>query len=145
MTRAAASPSRLEDVRVVELPCHARSDGAVVVAEAAAEVPFAMARLFTLRAPQGAERGNHAHRLCSQFMICVHGVVDVAVDDGTTRRTFVLDRGDRALLVPPMIWTTVIFKEAQSVVAVLCDRPYEAADYLSDYGVFSRLRRGDSA
>jgi dTDP-4-dehydrorhamnose 3,5-epimerase-like enzyme len=142
MTKTGVLFSQLEDVRVVELPRYARADGEVVAAEAATGVPFTIARLFTLRAPQGVERGKHAHRLCSQFMICAHGAVDIAVDDGTTRRTFLLDRGDRALLVPPMIWNTVHFREAQSVVAVLCDRPYEAADYIREYDAFLRARKG---
>jgi hypothetical protein len=142
MTKTGLVFTHLDDMCVVELPRHARADGEVVVAEAATGVPFAIARLFTLRAPQGAERGKHAHRLCSQFMICVHGAVDIAVDDGAGRRAFSLDRGDRALLVPPMIWNTVHFREAQSVVAVLCDRPYEAVDYIHDYDVFVRARKG---
>jgi dTDP-4-dehydrorhamnose 3,5-epimerase-like enzyme len=136
--------SRLDDVRIVELPCHRRADGEVVVAEAATGVPFAIARLFILRAPQGAARGRHAHRLCSQFMICVHGAIDIDVDDGAARQTFMLDRGDRALLVPPMIWNRVAFRDANSVVAVLCDRIYEADDYVRDYDAFVRLRGGIS-
>jgi hypothetical protein len=130
-------------LKVVELPRHVREDGEVVVAEAATGVPFAIARLFVLRAPQGAERGHHAHRICSQFMICSNGIVDIVLKDGDAQRTFVLDRSDRALLVPPMIWNTVVFRAPQSVVSVLCDRPYEAADYIRDYDEFLRLRQGE--
>ena len=46
--------SRLADVRLVELPRHIRDDGEVVVAEGGTGVPFAIARLFVLRAPEGA-------------------------------------------------------------------------------------------
>jgi UDP-2-acetamido-3-amino-2,3-dideoxy-glucuronate N-acetyltransferase len=134
--------TRLADVRTIDLPRHRRDDGEVVVAEAAAEVPFAIARLFVLRAPQGAERGKHAHRLCSQFMICSNGAVDIVLDDGVARQTFVLDRSNLALLVPPMIWNTVVFRAPDSVVAVLCDRPYEAGDYVPDYAEFNRLKEG---
>ena len=133
--------SRVSDLSLVDLPRHSRADGDVVVAEAATGVPFAIARLFTLRAPQGAERGRHAHARCAQFMFCVHGTVDVVVDDGTSKRTFRLDASNRALLVPPMIWNTVIFREGGSVVAVLCDRPYEAGDYIADYPSFVRRKK----
>jgi hypothetical protein len=134
----------ISDARLIELPCHTRDDGEVVVAEAGvtAGVPFAIARLFTLRAPEGAERGRHAHKLCSQFMICSSGAVDVALDDGAARRTFILNRGNLALLVPPAIWNTVIFRAPQSVVTVLCDRPYEADDYIRDYREFRNLKEG---
>ena len=134
--------SRLTDVRVIELPCHRRDDGEVVVAEAATGVPFAIARLFALRAPRGAERGRHAHKLCSQFIICSNGAVDVALDDGAAQQKFTLDCSNRALLVPPMIWNTVVFRAPETVVSVLCDRPYEADDYVRDYVEFKRLREG---
>jgi len=134
--------SRLADVRPIELPCHRREDGEVVVAEAATGVPFAIVRLFVLRAPQGAERGHHAHKLCSQFIICSNGAVDVVLDDGGARQVFTLDRSNSALLVPPMIWNTVVFRAPETVVSVLCDRPYEADDYVRDYAEFKRLREG---
>lgn len=126
--------------RFLELPRHARDDGEVVVAEAMQHVPFAIARLFVLRAPQGAERGHHAHRLCSQFMICVHGSADILCDDGRNRRIFSLDRGNLALVVPPTIWCTVTFPQPDSVLAVLCDRVYEEHDYIRDYSEFLAFR-----
>ena len=59
--------SRLADVRVIELPCHRRDDGEIVVAEGATAVPFAIARLFVLRAPAGAERAGLAGRRAPRF------------------------------------------------------------------------------
>ena len=132
--------SQIEDLRLIELPRYARADGEVVVAEVAAQVPFRIERVFTLTAPAGARRGRHAHRLCSQFMICINGAVDVVCDDGNKQEEFKLDRRDRALLVPPGIWNTVVFLHAPSVVAVLCDQRYEEHDYISDYAEFKLFR-----
>jgi UDP-2-acetamido-3-amino-2,3-dideoxy-glucuronate N-acetyltransferase len=134
--------SSLDQVRLIDLPRHVRDDGEVVVAEAATGVPFAMARLFVLRAPPGVERGDHAHKRCSQFMFCSNGAVDVVLNDGVAEKTFTLDCSNRALLVPPMIWNTIVFRAPNSVVAVLCDRPYEAEDYVRDYAEFRRLKQG---
>ena len=130
----------VSSVRLIELPCFQREDGDLVVAETATQVPFAIQRMFILRAPAGAHRGQHAHRLCSQFMMCVSGAVDVVCDDGREQRTFALDRGNVALLVPPTIWSTVIFREKGSVLAVLCDRPYEENDYIRDSAAFLAFR-----
>jgi hypothetical protein len=86
--------NQLEEARLIDLPRHARGDGEVVAAEAAAQVPFRIERMFTLAAPAGAKRGRHAHRLCSQCMICVSGAVDVVCEDGTKKDTFALGRRD---------------------------------------------------
>ena|ERR1700758_5023945 len=132
--------NQLRDARLIELPRHARADGEVIVAEAAAQVPFRIERMFALAAPAGAERGRHAHRLCSQFMICVSGAVDVVCEDGSGKDTFALDRRNRALLVPPGLWNIVEFRQEDSVLIVLCDRVYEADDYIRDYAEFLSFR-----
>jgi UDP-2-acetamido-3-amino-2,3-dideoxy-glucuronate N-acetyltransferase len=133
--------NRLTNVRSLALPEHSREDGSVVVAEALVHVPFPIARMFTLQAPAGARRGNHAHRLCWQFFLCVNGAVDVICDDGDSQQTFTLDRGNLALIVPPTIWNSVVFQKPQSSVVVLCDRGYEAQDYLHDYDQFLAFRK----
>jgi dTDP-4-dehydrorhamnose 3,5-epimerase-like enzyme len=130
----------LSHVRTIDLPKHSRADGEVVVAEAAAQVPFRIERMFALVAPVGAKRGHHAHRLCSQFMICVSGAVGVICEDGSKQKAFTLDRRDLALLVPPGLWNTVEFRQDGSVLVVLCDRVYEAHDYIRDYSEFLSFR-----
>ena len=133
------------DACAIELPRFARADGAVVVAQAAAQVPFDIARMFTLTAPLGSHRGDHAHRRCTQFIVCVHGAVDVSCDDGANKRIFTLDRSNSAVLVPPTLWNTVIFKQDQSVVVVLCDRPFEEPDYLRTYPEFLAFRKAQTS
>ena len=110
------------------------------MAEAAPQVPFRIERMFALAAPASAKRGRHAHRLCSQFMICVSGAVDVICEDGHKQTAFVLDRRNLALLVPPGVWNTVKFRQHRSVLVVLCDRIYEPDDYIHDYDEFLSFR-----
>jgi dTDP-4-dehydrorhamnose 3,5-epimerase-like enzyme len=131
-------------IRLIELPRYAREDGEIVVAQAFAQVPFTIARAFTVTAVLGAERGQHAHRRCAQFMVCVHGAVEVFCDDSREQQTFILDRNNLALHVPPTIWNNVIIKQEQSVVMVLCDRPFEEADYMRTYPEFLAFRKANS-
>ncbi len=133
----------VDGVRPIELPLFVRDDGEIVVGQAP-DVPFTTARIFTLTAPLGARRGEHAHRRCSQFMLCVHGSVDVLCDDGRQRKTFSLDRSNLALCVPPGIWNTVVFTREPSVVVVLCDRPFEEDDYLRSYPEFLAFRKSSA-
>jgi UDP-2-acetamido-3-amino-2,3-dideoxy-glucuronate N-acetyltransferase len=131
-------------IRLIELPRYARDDGQIVVAQAFAQVPFTIARAFTVTAVLGAERGQHAHRRCAQFMVCVHGSVEVICDDSRDQQTFILDRNNLALHVPPTIWNNVIIKQDQSVLMVLCDRPFEEADYMRTYPQFLAFRKANS-
>jgi dTDP-4-dehydrorhamnose 3,5-epimerase-like enzyme len=97
--------------------------------------------MFTIVAPAGAKRGRHAHRLCSQFMVCVRGAVDVVCDNGSDRKTFSLESGELALLVPPGLWVDIDVRQDQSVLIVLCDRVYEEHDYISNYAEFLSFRK----
>jgi hypothetical protein len=73
-------------------------------------------------------------------MICVSGAVDVVCEDGRKKDMFALARRDQALLVPPGLWNTVEFRQNESVLIVLCDRIYEAHDYIHDYAEFLSFR-----
>jgi dTDP-4-dehydrorhamnose 3,5-epimerase-like enzyme len=131
-------------VRQIELPRYSRDDGEVVVAQVATQVAFPITRVFTVTAPRDALRGAHAHIRCTQFMLCVHGAVEIVCDDGLDKRTFHLDRNNLALCVPPTIWNNIFFRHDRAVVMVLCDRPFEEDDYLRDYSGFLAFRKANS-
>ena len=40
------------------------------------------------------------------------------------------------LLIPPGIWSTQEYLVDNAVLMVMCDRGYEAADYIRDYNDF---------
>jgi dTDP-4-dehydrorhamnose 3,5-epimerase-like enzyme len=80
-------------------------NGDLVVIEGGVHVPFVIARLFVVRAHDGAIRGQHAHRECSQFLTCTSGTIEVLCDDGEQTAEFVLNEPNSGLLVPPKIWS----------------------------------------
>jgi dTDP-4-dehydrorhamnose 3,5-epimerase-like enzyme len=128
----------LDDVRLIDLP--QRDGGQLVVMQGGAEVPFAMARVFMVRAAEGATRGRHAHRQCAQLLVCVNGAIDVECDDGVRTANYRLDTAGRGLLVPPSIWAKEDYVLPQSILMVLCDRPYEPEDYIRDYDEYRTYR-----
>jgi hypothetical protein len=130
----------LADVQRIELPLHEAENGELVVMEGLSHVPFQIARAFTVRAPVDAVRGMHAHRCCAQFLVCVSGEIEVVCDTGNEQQAVVLDRPGLGLLIPPSIWATEIYRRADSVLVVLCDRKYEADDYIRDYDAFKAFR-----
>ena len=129
----------VSDLEIVTLGHHVRDDGELTVLERA-NLPFAIERVFFVRAFAGARRGMHAHKQCSQFMVCVSGAIEVICDDGEAERSLMLDRLNVGLLVPPSLWATEIYREAGSALMVACDRPYEDDDYIRGYDAFRRYR-----
>lgn len=133
--------SPISSVSLIELPRHSEANGELVIMEGMVHVPFSVARVFVVRAPVGAIRGQHAHKACSQFLTCPIGNVEVLCDDGYDTATFILDQPNVGLLVPPGIWAQQTYQAVGSVLTVLCDRPYEAQDYIRDYGEFKAYLR----
>ena len=111
--------------------------GALTVGEVPTEVPFSPARYFTVfNVPSVELRGEHAHRRCDQFLICMHGSCRVLLDDGAQRCEVTLDRPDMAVYMPAMIWGTQYRYTPDAVLLVFASRPYEAEDYLRTYDEF---------
>ncbi|MCG3769445.1 MAG: TDP-4-oxo-6-deoxy-alpha-D-glucose-3,4-oxoisomerase [Nitrosomonadaceae bacterium] len=127
----------------IELPHHFAENGDLVVIEGLVHVPFAIVRVFVVRAPVGAIRGQHAHKACFQFLACPIGSIEVRCDDGDHAETYILDRPNVGLLVPPGIWAQQTYLALGSVLTVLCDRPYELHDYVRDYDDFKAYREAN--
>lgn len=111
--------------------------GALTVGEVPNEMPFRPARYFVIYdVPSTELRGEHAHKQCDQFLICLHGSCRVLLDDGESRCEVTLDRPDVGLYMPAMIWGTQYRYTSDAVLLVFASRPYEAGDYLRAYDDF---------
>lgn len=118
--------------------------GSLSVGEFSRDLPFEPARYFLVfDVPSRETRGEHAHRRCHQFLLCVHGSVKVLADDGRQRRAFVLDSPDTGLHLPPMTWGTQYRYSSDAVLLVFASHPYDAADYIRDYDEFLALATGE--
>lgn len=114
--------------------------GTLVVAEFASDLPFTPQRFFTVfDVPSRDVRGEHAHRKCEQFLVCLRGSVRAIVDDGTKREEFVLDSPDRGLFMPAMTWGTQYGYTPDAVLAVFASLPYDGDDYIRTYSEFQAL------
>jgi len=122
-------------VKLIELPYHKENNGDLVVVEGEI-IPFSIKRVFNVRQQKGDIRGKHAHRHCSQLLICTNGAVEVKCDDISTTEIYVLDKPNFGLFIPPGIWADQKYIENNTILTVLCDRPYEEADYLRNYEDF---------
>jgi dTDP-4-dehydrorhamnose 3,5-epimerase-like enzyme len=128
--RPARESVSLDDFDVIDLPQFRDSRGLLVPVEFSRFVPFSVQRMFWINdVPAGGGRGGHAHKYCHQFAICVVGLVSIEAYNGEAKRTVEI-RAGQAVHIKPRIFTTERFITAGSVLSVLCDRPYDATDYL---------------
>ena len=111
--------------------------GALTVGEVPTEVPFAPQRYFAVfDVPSIELRGEHAHKKCQQFLICLHGSCRVLLDDGAQRCEVILDRPDMGVFMPEMIWGTQYRYSSDAVLLVFASHAYDADDYLRTYDEF---------
>lgn len=110
-------------------------------------LPFVPRRIFTVYdVPSESVRGAHAHRVCSQFLVCTAGAVSCLVDDGRAREEVRLATPDIGLHIPPMVWGTQWRYSRDAVLLVLASHPYDGADYIRDYEEFlEEFERGAAA
>ena len=111
--------------------------GTLSAAEVGTHVPFAPTRYFIVFDVPGKDvRGEHAHRHCQQFLVCVRGSVTVVVDDGANSEEIVLDEPNVGLYLPPLVWAIQYRYSADALLLVLASDPYDPDDYIRDYDAF---------
>jgi acetyltransferase-like isoleucine patch superfamily enzyme/dTDP-4-dehydrorhamnose 3,5-epimerase-like enzyme len=144
---ALASPSgevRLEvqGVTLERRPVIRDMRGNLTVRQVGEGLPFEPRRYFIVHdVPSKEVRGEHAHRMLHQVLVCVSGSVAVVVDDGERRQEVVLDSPELALHVPPMIWCVQYKYTPDAALLVLASAPYDPDDYIRDYDQFLQERR----
>ena len=108
--------------------------GSLVAADFSSDLPFMPRRAFVVSSvPTKDVRGEHAHRVCAQFLLCLTGSVVCVVDNGSIREEFLLNRPDLGLLIPPMTWGSQYHYSPDATLLVFASHEYDADDYIRDY------------
>jgi dTDP-4-dehydrorhamnose 3,5-epimerase-like enzyme len=131
----------VQSIRLVKFDYHKDKDGDLVVVEgSSSNMPFSIARVFNVRANKECIRGRHAHRECTQLLICTNGVIKVVCNDGKQTSTYILNKVNYGLLIKPGVWAEQHYMEENSVLTVLCDLLYDEDDYIRDYDIFLKYK-----
>jgi UDP-2-acetamido-3-amino-2,3-dideoxy-glucuronate N-acetyltransferase len=125
-------------VQVHRFPEFADLRGKLTTGDISSEgVPFSPKRWFLVYGvPSREVRGEHAHRVCDQFLICVSGRVNVGVDDGKNQTEVLLDAPTVGIYIPAGIWASQFRYDADAVLLVLASHPYDPDDYIREYDEF---------
>jgi dTDP-4-dehydrorhamnose 3,5-epimerase-like enzyme len=128
--------------RLITLPSFPDQRGTLSVFEWAGMSPFEPKRFYYIyNSTSGARRGLHAHFVEEELIVALAGHFTVWLDDGSKRTEHRLDRPDRALYVPALIWHELADFSANAVCAVFASTECNNnEDYCRDYQEFLKAR-----
>jgi hypothetical protein len=129
------------DCHIVHFPVIHNRAGNITPVQNNIEIPFDIKRVYYLYdVPGGADRGGHAHRDLKQLIIAASGSFDITLDDGTTKKTFSLNRPNMGLYLCPGIWRDISNFSSGAICLVLASEPYDEGDYIRHYDEYKIYR-----
>lgn len=118
--------------------------GKLSVGEFEKDIPFQSKRYFVVYdVPSREVRGEHAHKVCHQFLVCLRGSVSVLLDDGRNRTEVLLDRPELGVFMPAMVWGTQYRYTDDAILLVFASEQYNSDDYIRSYEEFKSTVSGD--
>ncbi len=140
MRKPGSSETLVRGVTLHHFPRILDLRGNLSVGEFGRTVPFDPKRYFLVFGVPNAEvRGEHAHRICKQFLICTSGSCSVVADDGARRQEFLLDDPSIGLYLPAMTWGIQYKYSVDAVLLVFASEYYSNEEYIRDYDEFRNL------
>lgn len=133
--------STVEDCKIIDLGKISNRQGNISVVENNKEILFDISRVFyTYDIPSGISRGAHAHKELQQLLIAISGSFDVMLDDGSRKRTMMLNMPNKGLLIPPGIWSRQANFSSGAVCLVVASDLYDEEDYIRKYSDFKKYK-----
>lgn len=133
----------IKDCRLIDIRKYSDNRGYLSVVESGFDIPFDIKRVYYLYMVPDTSRGAHAHKQLQQLMIATSGSVHVTLDDGQQKKTFVLDKPWKGLLVAPGLWRTLDSFSGGAVCMVLASEKYDHEDYIRDYDEFLKFKENN--
>ena len=126
----------VEDCKIIDIRKYSDTRGYLSVVENDIDIPFEIRRIYYLYMVPEVARGAHAHKELQQLLIATSGSVDVIMDDGISKKSFMLNKPWEGLLIPPGLWRDLEHFTKDAVLLCLASEKYDASDYIRDYGEF---------
>lgn len=133
-------PTNVKNVTIHYFPLIRDIRGDLSVGEFQKDIPFEVKRYFIVfDVPNSKVRGEHAHKKCHQFLICVKGSCAVVADDGVNKTEIILDTPNKGVYLPPMTWGVQYKYSPDAVLMVFASDYYDSSDYIRSYDDFIKL------
>lgn len=114
--------------------------GNLTVCEFNKNIPFDIKRAFIVyQVPLIEIRGEHAHKTCHQFLMCLRGSMIILADDGVEKKEFKLNTPDVGLYLQPMVWSAQYNYSPDALLLVFASEHYDPNDYIREYSKFIKI------
>lgn len=126
----------VNDCKIIDIRRYSDTRGYLSVVENGLDIPFDIKRIYYLYLVPEVARGAHAHKALQQLLIATSGSVEVIMDDGQNKKSFMLDRPWKGLLIPPGLWRDLENFSGGAVLLCLASEKYDPSDYIREYNEF---------
>ena len=124
-------------VRMLSFPKF--NDGGFIEVEGLRDVPFEIKRVFYIfgKGNVGTVRGKHSNRKSEFVLFNVKGRSKVkTIDEDLNEVVYELNEPNQALYLPKMVWKEMFDFTEDSVLMVLTNEYYDAAEYIREFDEF---------
>jgi dTDP-4-dehydrorhamnose 3,5-epimerase-like enzyme len=124
---------------------HGASSSGYLAATGHSDIPFVPKNIFwTYYTPQSIIRGRHAHKKTTIILFALAGKIIVTTETLLgIKKTFVLDKPNVGLVIPPMVWHTQRYSHT-AVQLALSSHTFESKEYIRSYIDFKKLQKKTS-
>lgn len=132
--------SKVSDCQMIDIRRYSDTRGYLSVVENGIDIPFDIKRIYYLYMVPEVARGAHAHKELQQLLIATSGSVEVIMDDGESKKSFMLDKPWKGLLIPSGLWRDLENFSGGAVLMCLASEGYDEKDYIRDYDEFLKYK-----
>jgi hypothetical protein len=131
--------NNLDEIELLDIPTINDARGNLAVIEKDI-LPYPIKRVYYLfDVPSDSFRGGHAHKEQLEFLIALSGSFTVTLDNGQSKKSFLLNKPNKGLLLPTGIWRELEDFSSGAICLVLSSDEFEEDDYIRDYRSFKNL------
>lgn len=131
--------SKLDTVKVIELPKILDERGNLSFLEEQNHVPFKIERTYWIYdVPGGEKRGGHSYHNNEELIIALSGSFDVVLTDGFEERRYSLNRSYYGLYVPNQLWRHMENFSTNALAFVVASTSFNENDYERQFEVFKK-------
>ena len=134
-----------EGVRTLTFP--EWNNGGYMIIEGLKDVPFEIKRVFYIfgKGNVGTVRGKHSNRKSEFVLFNIKGKSKVkTIDENRQEVVYELNKPNQAVYLPKMVWKEMYDFSEDSVLMVLTNEYYDAAEYIRDFDEFSEEMKKES-